>query len=335
MIEKPVRYIDCYVPVDACNFRCEYCYILKNKDFNDKSYIPFSKPVEQIAIALSKERFGGAMFLNFCGDGETLLHPLLVPLIEVLLNEHYIQIVTNGTIQEEMDKLFSLPNHLQERLYIKFSFHYLELINKGLLTRFIENVEKAKSLGISFIIELMAADCYVQYIDEITDLSIKHFGALPHIQDVREINSNLNRATKQDLNSHIQTWNVFESKLFSFRVDTWNNNPADFFCHAGEYLYTLSLATGDLFKCYCACKIMNIYDDINEQIQINPVGYKCCFSRCYNNHVFDCLVGVVPEKKSPTYAEIRDRVCTDGTNWLTPLWQKLYSMRICDNRSGV
>ena len=43
-----------------------------------------------------------------------------------------------------------------------------------------------KKNGISFTVELAAADDYIPYQEEIIDLSIKEFGAMPHITILRD-----------------------------------------------------------------------------------------------------------------------------------------------------
>lgn len=35
---RPKRFINCYVPTQACNFRCNYCYIGQKKVFNNEMF---------------------------------------------------------------------------------------------------------------------------------------------------------------------------------------------------------------------------------------------------------------------------------------------------------
>ena len=55
MNDKIVKFLDCYIPVTTCNFRCHYCYITQHKKWADK--LPtFKYSPEHIAKALSKDR---------------------------------------------------------------------------------------------------------------------------------------------------------------------------------------------------------------------------------------------------------------------------------------
>ena len=53
MTDKIKRFIECIVPVSACNLKCHYCYIIQNNCRLNK--IPkFEYSAEHIAKALSK-----------------------------------------------------------------------------------------------------------------------------------------------------------------------------------------------------------------------------------------------------------------------------------------
>ena len=50
---KLKRYIECYVPVTTCNFRCSYCFITQTNKW--KCVLnPIGLSAEEIAQALSK-----------------------------------------------------------------------------------------------------------------------------------------------------------------------------------------------------------------------------------------------------------------------------------------
>ncbi|UKI29233.1 MAG: hypothetical protein L6V78_02650 [Clostridium sp.] len=53
--------------------------------------------------------------------------------------------------------------------------------------------------GISFTVELAAADDYIPYQEEIMDLSIKEFGALPHITILRDDRKRRTRSFYQNI----------------------------------------------------------------------------------------------------------------------------------------
>ena len=70
--------------------------------------------------------------------------------------------------------------------------------------------------------------------------------------------------------------------------------------------------------------------DISKPIPFCAIGKHCQELHCYNGHVWISL-GAIPELKAPTYAEMRNRVCMDGSEWLKPemkafMSTKLYNM---------
>ena len=63
MGDKIKRFIECFVPITACNLRCHYCYVIQENRRTEK--IPQLKySLEHIAKALSKERFGGICYFS-------------------------------------------------------------------------------------------------------------------------------------------------------------------------------------------------------------------------------------------------------------------------------
>ena len=99
-MEKLVKYVDCYIPTETCNFKCHYCYIAKQGKFNNK-IVKFDYEPSFIRKALSKERLGGTCLINLCAGGETLLSPEVLSLMkELLLEGHYLSVVTNGSLKK-------------------------------------------------------------------------------------------------------------------------------------------------------------------------------------------------------------------------------------------
>lgn len=134
--DKIKRFIECIVPVTACNLRCHYCYVIQN-DYRTNKIPKFEYSPEYIAKALSKKRLGGTCLFNICGAGETLLPEEVVKVAYQLLNAgHYVNITTNGTITERFEEISSFPKEFCERLTFSFSFHYLELRDRNLLDVF-------------------------------------------------------------------------------------------------------------------------------------------------------------------------------------------------------
>lgn len=122
-MDKLHKFIDLYYPIETCNLSCEYCYIHEHRD-NIKRKYTCSHSSAEIRRALSVERLGGICLLNFCAGGETLLYPETFDIIEQLLLEgHYVNVVTNGTMTENI--------HLLERLMkragsvFSLNFHFI------------------------------------------------------------------------------------------------------------------------------------------------------------------------------------------------------------------
>ena len=84
-MEKIKRLVLGLIPNQKCNLKCEYCYISQVNAWSEPT--PLKYPPEYIAKCLSKERLGGTSLINLTGNGETMLQPDIVPLIDALLKE--------------------------------------------------------------------------------------------------------------------------------------------------------------------------------------------------------------------------------------------------------
>ncbi|MBR0487605.1 MAG: hypothetical protein IJJ70_07900 [Treponema sp.] len=324
------KFIACAVPTNACNFRCSYCYLTCHENaYNGKIY-DFPVPVEMMIKALSKERLGGTCYFNMCAAGETTLQKDLFPLIKGLIDEgHYCDIITNGSITKKFDELIALLSEEESKhLFIKFSFHYLQLKEKNLLQTFVNNVNKIKDAKISFTIEITPHDELIPYIDEIKEFSIKNFKALPHITVARNESTNeIELLTKLTREEYKKTWEVFDSPFFDFKFSVFNKKITEF-CYAGQNSLYLDLHTGEYKSCYCGDFLGNMFDHIEKPINFAPIG-KCNLAHCFNAHAFIAWAGNVPDLSLPipTYAEERNRICLDGTEWLQPECKAFFETR--------
>lgn len=240
-MDKLKRFIDIFVPTETCNLRCGYCYITQNRKFNGKLF-EFDYSIDDLKKAFSKERLGGVCLINFCAGGETLLSPSMTDIIRALLEcGHYLMIVTNGTLSKRFEEMSNFSSDLKDRLFIKFSFHYLELKNKNLLDVFIKNVELMKDSGISFTVELAASDDYIPYQEEIIELCENKFGAKPHITILRDDRkAGLDLLSEFDMDELTNKWKKFDSKLFDFRKKIWQVRRKEF-CYAGHAFLALGV----------------------------------------------------------------------------------------------
>ena len=126
---KIKRFIECLLPVTACNLRCSYCYVIQRE--NNKGKLPELKySVEQMSKALTVERLGGVCYFSICGAGETMLPAVTQDIVKALLsNGHVVNITTNGTLTNRFEELLSkLDGDECKRLHFAFSLHYLELV---------------------------------------------------------------------------------------------------------------------------------------------------------------------------------------------------------------
>ncbi|MBR2529386.1 MAG: radical SAM protein [Blautia sp.] len=314
---KIKRFIDCYIPTETCNLRCHYCYITQKRRFN-AVIASFTHTPAEIRTALSKDRLGGTCLMNLCAGGETLLSQDVLPVVKELLREgHYVMIVTNGTISHRFDEILQWEEELLKHLFIKFSFHYLELIRLKWLDRFFENVNKMKKAGVSFTVEVTPSDELVPYIEEMKGVCLKNLGALCHITIARDDKTHgIEVLSALSWDDYKNTWNEFDSALFEFKTRIFKVKRKEF-CYAGAWSYYLDLKTGRLKQCYKGNVLGNIYEDISAPIPQKPVGSHCPLPHCYNGHAFLAL-GDIPELPAPTYAEERNRICADGSEWLQP-----------------
>lgn len=329
-MEKIKRFVDCYIATETCNLQCHYCYIAQLKKFNNK-LVSFPYPTEHIRKALSKERLGGVCLFNFCAGGETLLSPEVLPLARELIKEgHYVGIVTNGTVSKRFDEIQTWGKEELAHLFFKFSFHYLELKKRGWLDRYFENVNKAKNAGASFTVEITPSDELIPYIDEVKAICMEKVGALCHVTIARDDRTNgINHLSQHDFEDYKKIWGQFDSELFRFKSDIFYVKRKEF-CYAGDWSIYVNLTSGDVYKCNCGHIIDNIYRDINAPIHFEPVGYSCSLAHCYNGHAW-LAFGDIPELKSTLYADERNRICGDGSEWLQPEMKEIMSSKLYES----
>ena len=225
------RFIDCLIPFQTCNLRCHYCYITQTKSFGQKLPV-FPYGADHIGRALSVERLGGASLINICGEGETLLPPEVVGIVHAILKQgHYVMVVTNGTVAKRFDEIAALPADCLDRLFIKFSFHYLELKKRGWLDLFFDNVQKIRKAGASFSVELTPSDEMIPHIDDAMALCRARVGAPCHVTVARdETRPELTILTRHSPAEYREIWNRFDSDLFRFKMSVFGEKRREFCC---------------------------------------------------------------------------------------------------------
>lgn len=327
-MDKIKKFIDCYIPTEVCNLKCEYCYISHLENFNNKT-IKIEKEPYFIRKALSKERLGGVCMLNFCAGGETLLANEIIPIVKELLEEgHYVMIVTNGTLTQRFEELSKFPKELLNRLFFKFSFHYLEFKRLNLLDKFISNVKMMQKAGASFTIEITPSDELIEYIDDVKEISLREFGALPHITVTRKENGEIPLYTNLSKEKYVETWSTFKSDLFDMKMKIFGEKRKEF-CYAGDWSFVLNMATGEIKQCYRGITFQNIYENLDEPIKKLPVGNCCNEPHCFNGHAF-LSFGDIPELDFPTFDELRNRSTSNG-EWLSNTMKTFMKTRLRDS----
>lgn len=323
------RLIAINVPIKNCNLSCEYCYITALKQ-TEKGAAKFNYSPEHVGKCLSKERLGGTCIINLTGGGETLI-PKEMPeyIFQLLLQGHYLEVVTNGTLSQRFKTIGDFPEELLERLEFKFSFHYKELIRKGLIDTFFTNVKLMKDKGCSFTIELMPYDALIDDIPDIIEICKKELGAVCQITVARnDLTKGKKILTDLSYSEYEKTWKIFDSTMFDFKWKIFRKKINNF-CYAGAWSMYVDLGTGAAKPCYSQMSNQNIFENPDKDILFEPVGKHCRQPYCYNGHAFLSL-GVVPELKTPTYADIRNRLSEDGSEWLKPKVKKAFSSKLVD-----
>lgn len=327
-MDKIKRFIDCKIPVTTCNLRCHYCYITHHSLFKVTPFKMSYSP-QHVRKALSKERMGGICMINLCGDGETLLVKDIIQYIRELLEEgHYLMVVTNGTITQRFEEISNFPQHLFERLFFKFSFHYLELKEKNLLNKFFNNVCLMRDAGCSFTIETTPSDELIPFIDEMKECCIKNVGAWCHVTVARDEHNprKLPILTKMTRDNYETIWNSLDSSFFKYKFGIFGKKRHEF-CYAGDWSFTLNLGTGEMKQCYKSLISQNIFKNLDSSIKFKPIGCHCLQEHCYNGHAF-LAFGDIPELDAPTFASLRNRICNDGKEWLNPKMKLFMSSKL-------
>ena len=325
-------FIECHVPIKACNFKCDYCYVTQNKWWASEKP-DFSLCLEKIEKALAVSRIGGIAMINLCATGETLLYPEMVDVIHKMLAAgHYVMVVTNGTLTERFKRCCEFSEDERSRLFFKFSFHYLELKKKGLMDCYFSNVRLVHENGISFTVEITPDDEYIPYIDEIKTVCMKELGVLCHVTVPRDERlPGFPLMTKLKREEFVKTWSQFDSELFRFKESIFEVKRHEY-CYAGKWGFVFDLGTGDYSQCYKGRYLGNLYKDVDEPLNLYAVGCQCQEGHCFNGHAF-LGFGLIPELTTSDYADMRNRVLPNGDRWLSPRMEEFMRRRLKEDNT--
>lgn len=332
-VPKLKRIILCAIPTSVCNFRCHYCYLSHRDVAYQGNQACFEYSPEYVAKAFSPERLGGICYFNFCADGETLLTKNIDEYIRRIVEQgHFAEIVSNMTVSPMLNKILSWDRELLKRVEFKCSFHYLELKKHNMLRLFADNVNAVWKAGASASVEVTPSDELIPYIEEVKAFSLKHFGAYPQCTIARnDATKKIEYLTKLPVEEYIKAFSAFESPFFRFKTGIFGEKRHEY-CMAGVTVLYVNIATGQCGQCYRSNFTQNIFKDLSKPIKFIPIG-RCKQPHCYNGHMLLTLgAGAMPEQfKDVTAVDIRDRVRTDGSHWLTPEVIGLYGQRADEN----
>lgn len=330
-MDKVSKCILINVPTTLCNFKCRYCYLTHNTYIHNQKQCQadFLYSPEEVAKALSQKRLGGPCYVNFCGEGETLLSKDIVKYIYCLVKEgHYIEIVTNCSITKAVNEILSFEQELLDRITFKCSFHYLQLKERNLLDVFANNIKNIWAHNCSANIEITPDDELIPYIEEVKEFSLKHFGALPHLSIARDDSKKHDYLTSLPIEEYDKIWSQFDSSFWKFKKGIFNQRRTEY-CYAGAWLLYVNLANGDTTQCYCSNYKTNVFKNIDKPIDFVTIG-KCKESHCYNGHMLLTL-GCIPNFTDVGYGDIRDRVKEDGSHWIQPKMRAFLNTKLVES----
>jgi len=333
------RFIGVHYSVGTCNMRCSYCYLGKHK--SSLKEIPFS--LDQIARAYSRKRLGGICFINICGDGEPLLHPMIPEIIRVHLEEgHYVMVVTNATLRKPLEKILNMKEEFLARLFFKVSFHYEELVKMNFLEREFENIQMIKDSPCSLSVEYITCDDTLNSaeMDKLKQECMGKMGALPHLNMPRdERRRNLGLLSRYSWSNYIAECEnkQFDSEFFEFRKQVFGRRYKDY-CYSGVRHLWIDMSTGFSYQCYSLPKLQDFMGETDKPVRYLAVGHNCIQAHCYVAYTFMTLgIAPPPEKIAyrPTYDEIRNRICSDGSEWIKPTMKEAFQMGVEEVNHGM
>lgn len=324
------KFIGLHFPIGACNLRCNYCYVGQHGGkIQDLSY-----SLEDIKKAFSLQRLGGVCFINICGDGETLLHPIMPQLIEFFLKDgHYVMVLTNGTLTKQIETCLKLSPELLRRLFFKISFHFEEFVRLNLLDIEFSNIDRIKNSPCSLTVEYICNDLGKSHVQELKNICINKMNTLPQLNIPRDERKKiLGVASKFSLPEFFRYWESwgFNSEFLKFRKQFFGKRYSDY-CYTGERQIWVNLQTGYSHQCYHTPPLQNFMGECDKPIRWLAVGNNCPEAHCYVTHSHVSL-GIVPYPQyagyKATYDVIRNRVCSDGTEWIKPTYKEAFQQGV-------
>lgn len=181
----------------------------------------------------------------------------------------------------------------------------------------------------SFTVEYITCDETLNEIEKFKSICNEKLGVLPQINMPRRGRaSNLGIESKYTWKKYLEMWDNtgIDSEFFEFRRQVFGKKYRDF-CYAGERMLWIDMSTGYSRQCYSTPDLQNFMGELDKPVKWLAVGNNCREAHCYVAHTFMTL-GIAPfpgyVKYKPTYDVIRNRICSDGTEWLKPTYKKAF-----------
>ena len=176
---------------NCCNLDCEYCY---RSRMNLKGRMLTG---EELLFRL--ERIKEGVPILFCGMGEQITHPQFYELLK-LASGHQIQLVTNGTIDIDVERLIALNNVYSITISVdgpdaatasKSCSHY----KFDVLTRNLERLSRQKSIltAINFVLSKDNMDAVFSMADFSYKYNVSALNLLLPTTDMKWVRENYDR----------------------------------------------------------------------------------------------------------------------------------------------
>lgn len=326
--------ITVYVPGNLCNMRCSYCYVSECLMQGHEEKPCFQYPMEHMIKAFRPERIGGLAYFVVIGAGETLLVPEVVPFVKGLLQMgHVVEVVTNNTVDKNIDALLEAPKEDLARLIIKCSLHWKELVRLKKVDSYFASIRKIVAAGASSYPFVVICDEYMDVLDEICDTCKRELGVLPHCtpcvttENRAEFLRGGTAVTSPSCTPEFVEWidNKFHSKIFTEAVKFLDVDVQKIFCYAGKHAFGVGMQNGHVVKCHNVDTKYNFFENIDEPFECEYVGCECGVATCSLQYGLFSQ-GMVPEVPNvPSYGEM---LC-DREGLFTDEIKRLMGIKIC------